>query len=70
MARSATVTGRPAAAPDPGPGPVHRRAAGASLGPGYGLAGIAERVASCGGFLALGPTAGPGFTVTARLPLP
>jgi signal transduction histidine kinase len=38
-------------------------------GPGYGLAGIAERVASCGGFLALGPSAGGGFTVTARLPL-
>jgi len=39
------------------------------VGPGYGLAGIAERVASCGGSLALGPTAGGGFTVTARLPL-
>ena len=38
-------------------------------GPGYGLAGIAERVASCGGSLALGPAAGGGFTVTARLPL-
>jgi signal transduction histidine kinase len=38
-------------------------------GPGYGLAGIAERVASCGGALALGPTADGGFTVTARLPL-
>jgi signal transduction histidine kinase len=41
----------------------------ASAGPGYGLAGIAERVASCGGFLALGPAADGGFTVTARLPL-
>ena len=38
-------------------------------GPGYGLAGIAERVASCGGSLALGPTADGGFAVTARLPL-
>jgi signal transduction histidine kinase len=38
-------------------------------GPGYGLAGIAERVASCGGALALGPVPGGGFTVTARLPL-
>jgi signal transduction histidine kinase len=38
-------------------------------GPGYGLAGIAERVASCGGALALGPTADGGFVVTARLPL-
>jgi signal transduction histidine kinase len=36
---------------------------------GYGLAGIAERVASCGGSLALGPAPGGGFTVTARLPL-
>jgi len=38
-------------------------------GPGYGLAGIAERVASCGGSLTLGPTAAGGFTVTTRLPL-
>jgi signal transduction histidine kinase len=36
---------------------------------GYGLAGIAERVASCGGALALGPAPDGGFTVTARLPL-
>jgi signal transduction histidine kinase len=41
----------------------------AELGPGYGLAGIAERVASCGGSLSLGPAAGGGFAVTARLPL-
>ena len=33
------------------------------------LAGIAERVASCGGSLTLGPT-GAGFAVTARLPAP
>jgi signal transduction histidine kinase len=45
------------------------RPATAALAPGYGLAGIAERTASCGGFLALGPAAGDGFTVTARLPL-
>lgn len=38
-------------------------------GSGYGLAGIAERVASCGGSLALGPTEAGGFTVAARLPL-
>jgi signal transduction histidine kinase len=37
--------------------------------PGYGLAGIAERVASCGGSLTLGPTPDGGFTVAARLPL-
>ena len=34
---------------------------------GFGLAGIAERVASCGGSLTVGP-AGRGFAVTARLP--
>ena len=38
-------------------------------GPGYGLAGIAERVASCGGALSLGPTADGGFAVRSRLPL-
>ena len=35
---------------------------------GFGLAGIAERVASCGGSLAVGPTGAGGFAVTARLP--
>jgi signal transduction histidine kinase len=35
---------------------------------GFGLAGIAERVASCGGSLTVGPT-GSGFAVTARLPV-
>jgi signal transduction histidine kinase len=39
------------------------------LGPGgFGLAGIAERVASCGGSLTTGPTDAGGFAVTARLP--
>jgi signal transduction histidine kinase len=44
--------------------------AGASglAGSGLGLAGIAERVASCGGNLTIGPTPGGGFSVTARLP--
>jgi signal transduction histidine kinase len=42
---------------------------GAGLGPGYGLAGIAERVASCGGSLTVGPVAAGGFAVTARLPV-
>jgi signal transduction histidine kinase len=37
-------------------------------GAGLGLAGIAERVASCGGNLAVGPTTAGGFAVTARLP--
>jgi len=39
------------------------------LGPGgFGLAGIAERVASCGGSLTTGPTGTGGFAVSARLP--
>jgi signal transduction histidine kinase len=37
-------------------------------GSGYGLAGIAERVASCGGHLAVGPDPDGGFSVIARLP--
>ena len=37
---------------------------------GFGLAGIAERVASCGGSLTVGPVAEGGFAVTARLPTP
>ena len=52
-------------APERAPSP---RPAG-QAGPGYGLAGIAERVASCGGALSLGPAADGGFTVRARLPL-
>jgi signal transduction histidine kinase len=35
---------------------------------GFGLAGIAARVASCGGTLIMGPTPAGGFTITARLP--
>ena len=35
---------------------------------GFGLAGITERVTSCGGNLAVGPTETGGFLVTARLP--
>jgi signal transduction histidine kinase len=53
-----------------------RVAAGSALGSrrpgphgsGLGLAGIAERVASCGGQLTVGPTSADGFAVTARLP--
>ncbi len=47
-------------------GAAARPAAGPRSG-GFGLAGIAERVASCGGQLTVGP-AGGGFAVTARLP--
>jgi signal transduction histidine kinase len=37
---------------------------------GFGLAGMAERVASCGGSLTVGPGQAGGFAVTARLPVP
>jgi signal transduction histidine kinase len=40
----------------------------AVAGTGLGLAGIAERVASCGGSLTVGPIPGGGFSVAARLP--
>jgi len=43
-------------------------APGGLAGSGFGLAGIAERVASCGGNLTVGPTPGDGFAVAARLP--
>ena len=72
-----TVTSRPAGVPGiegvPGkPPPASgRRGTGPLLaGAGLGLAGIAERVASCGGHLTVGPIPGAeadGFAVTARL---
>jgi signal transduction histidine kinase len=58
--------------PGPGRGPAldgPARPAAALAGSGLGLAGIAERVASCGGQLSLGPTTAGGFSVTARLPV-
>jgi signal transduction histidine kinase len=39
------------------------------LAHGFGLAGIAERAASCGGSLTVGPDPAGGFAVTARLPV-
>ena len=51
----------------PGNGTAGSQAAPVQSG-GFGLAGIAERVASCGGSLAVGPTGTGGFAVTARLP--
>ncbi|MBO3749079.1 sensor histidine kinase [Streptosporangiaceae bacterium NEAU-GS5] len=40
-----------------------------STGAGLGLAGMAERVALCGGSLQTGPCSGGGFRVRARIPL-
>jgi signal transduction histidine kinase len=56
--------GRPAAGDDGATG----RPGSLLAGSGLGLAGIAERVASCGGQLTVGPTPANGFSVTARLP--
>jgi signal transduction histidine kinase len=58
--QSVTPPGRPEMYTGP-PGPL-------LTGSGLGLAGIAERVASCGGNLSVGPTETDGFAVTARLP--
>ena len=59
---SATVTaGQPARQP--------RNTLGGLAPAGFGLAGIVERVASCGGSLTVGPTEAGGFAVTARLPV-
>jgi signal transduction histidine kinase len=54
---TADAAARPPGRPVTMPGPA-----------GFGLAGIVERVASCGGTLTVGPTDGGGFVVTARLP--
>lgn len=51
-----------------GAGPSAGRPGPLITGAGLGLAGIAERVASCGGNLTVGPTKADGFAVTARLP--
>jgi signal transduction histidine kinase len=57
------------AVPELGSAAAGSAPAGSMLaGSGLGLAGIAERVASCGGNLTVGPTPGGGFSVTARLP--
>jgi signal transduction histidine kinase len=65
---SVTDSGRrddgPRVAGDGGPG-----LAPLLTGSGLGLAGIAERVASCGGNLTVGPAPPDGFVVTARLPV-
>jgi signal transduction histidine kinase len=68
---SVTDTGRgPAAAVAQPAGQPGAGRAPAPRSRGFGLAGMAERVASCGGSLTVGPGHGGGFTVTARLPAP
>jgi signal transduction histidine kinase len=52
------------------PGSSNGGGARPSASGGFGLAGIAERVASCGGSLTVGPADAGGFSVTARLPAP
>ncbi|WP_440063724.1 sensor histidine kinase [Streptosporangium sp. OZ121] len=53
----------------PGTAAAGKRYEGHSGG-GFGLGGMAERVALCGGRLETGPLPGGGFRVHARLPLP
>jgi signal transduction histidine kinase len=75
---SVTDTGNRAVAVSVGPsaGRVRTGSVGSSNGGGgrspasggFGLAGIAERVAACGGSLSVGPGDAGGFAVTARLP--
>jgi signal transduction histidine kinase len=69
---SVTDSGRRPDGPSPAPPEMYTAATcppGSLLtGSGLGLAGIAERVASCGGNLSVGPTEADGFSVTARLP--
>jgi signal transduction histidine kinase len=66
---SVADTGPPRDGPPPGGNGSAAVKPGSPLaGSGLGLAGIAERVASCGGNLTVGPTPAGGFTVTARLP--
>jgi len=48
---------------------VNDGAPAAPAAPGFGLTGMAERVASVGGSLEAGPAEGGGWRVTARLPL-
>jgi len=55
------------ASPGPQNGPQNGHV-GSAEPRGFGLAGIAERVASCGGSLTIGPGQVGGFAVMARLP--
>ena len=65
----AVLVGRPPRPARNGtPGPTGRSVERPVVPGGFGLAGIAERVASCGGSLTVGPGDDGGFAVTARLP--
>ena len=68
QAAVAVSLGRPARKARPGSS--NGSEARPSASGGFGLAGIAERVASCGGSLTVGPADAGGFSVTARLPAP
>jgi signal transduction histidine kinase len=65
---SVTDSGRRPDGPKAAPDGVMGRPGPLLAGSGLGLAGIAERVVSCGGNLSVGPTEADGFAVTARLP--
>jgi signal transduction histidine kinase len=65
---SVTDSGRRPDGPSAGRDGVIGRPDSLLAGSGLGLAGIAERVVSCGGNLSVGPTEADGFAVTARLP--
>ncbi len=65
---SVTDSGRRPDRPPAAPDGVIASPGSLLTGSGLGLAGIAERVASCGGNLSVGPTGADGFAVTARLP--
>jgi signal transduction histidine kinase len=65
---SVTDSGRRPDGPSSARDGVNGRPGSLLTGSGLGLAGIAERVASCGGNLSVGPTETDGFSVTARLP--
>ncbi len=60
--------GRPAGPSAAGDSAASGQPGSLLAGSGLGLAGIAERVASCSGNLTVGPTTADGFAVTARLP--
>jgi signal transduction histidine kinase len=68
---AAAAAGRPATPAGTGLRQTLNGSSARPAGPGgFGLAGIAERVASCGGSLTVGPGQAGGFAVTARLPAP